>query len=161
MLPLIHLYKKSVQNRWVILQNLTWHNVIIKPECFWILIIHIFISNIYQVWFMFLILRKKMRSVDESQKYALEEKKDHLNHSSDKLNDAAQSATRMLYQHKHVHTHTHTPPGLHLLNWETSCCSQTWTLSSRSERQCLPYSGFKVSDGCLTRQTGKGKLQLG
>ncbi|KAG7328917.1 hypothetical protein KOW79_007091 [Hemibagrus wyckioides] len=36
---------------------------------------------------------KKMRSGDESQKYALEEKKDQLNHSSDKLNDAAQSAT--------------------------------------------------------------------
>ncbi|XP_060741223.1 solute carrier family 43 member 1a [Tachysurus vachellii] len=34
---------------------------------------------------------KKMRSGDESQKYALEEKKDQLNHSSDKLNDAALS----------------------------------------------------------------------
>ncbi|XP_027010542.2 solute carrier family 43 member 1a [Tachysurus fulvidraco] len=32
---------------------------------------------------------KKMRSGDESQKYALEEKKDQLNHLSDKLNDAA------------------------------------------------------------------------
>ncbi|GAA6111493.1 solute carrier family 43 member 1a [Tachysurus ichikawai] len=34
---------------------------------------------------------KKMRSGDESQKYALEAKKDQLNHSSDKLNDAALS----------------------------------------------------------------------